>query len=243
MSSDLPPGAFSSELPPRHPRRQEGILTHLPTRLRGISRGRILLSLATSVIITVTAYVSAASAAEGFMSADTVSNETRIRLKALHYQIQQHMEKKGAPPAHLEDLEFLKQGAFPAQWKEYLEDAWGRPFRYETDGKTYDLYTLGADGVPGGQDEDADIHDNPNASIRLKPANFWQFMTRSWNRGVFEVICLVTGVVAFPICLIAAGKGAAKPPPLLVVLFAQGITAVFAILAAIVISALHLSGH
>jgi hypothetical protein len=195
------------------------------------------------VIITVTAYVCAASTAEGFMWADTVSNLTRVKLQTLHRQIQLHMEKKGAPPAQLEDLEFLRQVPFPDQWKEYLEDARGRPFHYETDGKTYDLYSLGADGVPGGRDEDADIHDNPNVSIRMKPANFWQFMTRSWNPGVYEVICLFTGVVAFPICLTVAGKGEERPPPLLLVVLAQGITAVFAIFVAIVISAFHFSGH
>lgn len=40
-------------------------------------------------------------------------------------------------------------------------DPWGRPFVYrrpgERSGKAYDLYSLGADGEPGGEEENADI--------------------------------------------------------------------------------------
>lgn len=40
-------------------------------------------------------------------------------------------------------------------------DPWGRPFVYERpgekSGKAYDLYSLGADGQEGGEDENADI--------------------------------------------------------------------------------------
>ena len=41
------------------------------------------------------------------------------------------------------------------------KDPWGRPYVYESPGRynpdAYDLYTLGRDGRPGGEDEDADI--------------------------------------------------------------------------------------
>jgi general secretion pathway protein G len=40
-------------------------------------------------------------------------------------------------------------------------DPWGRPFVYQRPGersdKAYDLYSLGADGEPGGEEENADI--------------------------------------------------------------------------------------
>ena len=42
-----------------------------------------------------------------------------------------------------------------------LEDGWSRPFGYESPGQRarvgYDLWSLGADGRPGGDDVDADI--------------------------------------------------------------------------------------
>lgn len=40
------------------------------------------------------------------------------------------------------------------------DDPWGRPFIYEVpgdNGRPYDLYTLGADGRKGGEDDNADI--------------------------------------------------------------------------------------
>ena len=41
------------------------------------------------------------------------------------------------------------------------EDAWGNPYQYEMPGTNnlqgFDLWSLGADGQPGGTDTDADI--------------------------------------------------------------------------------------
>lgn len=53
----------------------------------------------------------------------------------------------------------------PRNWKEggYLDqlpkDPWETPYQYMSPGETreYDIYTLGADGVSGGQDQNADI--------------------------------------------------------------------------------------
>lgn len=58
-------------------------------------------------------------------------------------------------------------GEVPRNWRgPYLRrevpvDPWQRPYLYEAPGRrnpdTYDLYTLGRDGQPGGTGEDADI--------------------------------------------------------------------------------------
>ncbi len=53
----------------------------------------------------------------------------------------------------------------PSKWKKsgYLEelpqDPWGRPYLYLSPGEQgdYDLYTLGADGVQGGEGQNADL--------------------------------------------------------------------------------------
>ncbi len=53
----------------------------------------------------------------------------------------------------------------PRNWKQggYLDelpqDPWGSPYQYLSPGETrdYDIYTLGADGVSGGQDQNEDI--------------------------------------------------------------------------------------
>ncbi|VAV91462.1 General secretion pathway protein G [hydrothermal vent metagenome] len=45
--------------------------------------------------------------------------------------------------------------------KKLPQDPWGRPYQYDNPGRRgpgFDLYTLGADGAPGGEDDDADIY-------------------------------------------------------------------------------------
>jgi general secretion pathway protein G len=38
------------------------------------------------------------------------------------------------------------------------EDPWGHEFQYESDGKTFNIYSYGPDGEPGGEGTDADIY-------------------------------------------------------------------------------------
>ncbi len=54
-------------------------------------------------------------------------------------------------------------GAVPPNWKPYLDklpnDPWGRPYQFANPGVKgdIDVYSLGADGVVGGEGNDADI--------------------------------------------------------------------------------------
>lgn len=51
----------------------------------------------------------------------------------------------------------------PKKWKQYVErvptDPWGNPYLYLSPGEhgQVDIYTLGADGVPGGDGQNADL--------------------------------------------------------------------------------------
>ena len=44
--------------------------------------------------------------------------------------------------------------------KKLPDDPWGRPYQYNVPGRSsaYDIYSLGADGAPGGENENADIY-------------------------------------------------------------------------------------
>jgi len=51
----------------------------------------------------------------------------------------------------------------PKNWRPVLResqllDVWGNEYVYASDGPTYELTSLGADGVEGGEQFDADIH-------------------------------------------------------------------------------------
>ncbi len=54
-------------------------------------------------------------------------------------------------------------GPLPANWRPYLDklpnDPWGQPYQYANPGikGEIDVYSLGADGKPGGEGRDADI--------------------------------------------------------------------------------------
>ena len=74
-------------------------------------------------------------------------------------------------PTSEQGLEALRTrpitGETPRAWrgpylsKQVATDPWGRPYLYVSPGRinptSYDLYTLGRDGKPGGEGEDADI--------------------------------------------------------------------------------------
>lgn len=62
------------------------------------------------------------------------------------------------PPASLATTGRYRQGGYI---KKLPDDPWGRPYQYDNPGRQgpgYDLYSLGADGAPGGEDDNADIY-------------------------------------------------------------------------------------
>lgn len=61
------------------------------------------------------------------------------------------------PPAGLAQPERYRQGGYI---KKLPNDPWGKPYLYSAPGKkgAFDIYSLGADGTPGGEGENADIY-------------------------------------------------------------------------------------
>ncbi len=63
-----------------------------------------------------------------------------------------------AAPPSLATTARYRQGGYI---KKLPDDPWGRPYQYDNPGRRgpgFDLYSLGADGAPGGEDDDADIY-------------------------------------------------------------------------------------
>ena len=60
-----------------------------------------------------------------------------------------------APPSLTDPTRYQAGGYI----KKLPKDPWGRDYKYENPGKhgTFDIYTLGADGIEGGTGENADI--------------------------------------------------------------------------------------
>ena len=63
-----------------------------------------------------------------------------------------------APPPSLTTTARYRKGGYI---KKLPEDPWGRPYQYDNPGRQgpgFDLYSLGGDGAPGGEDDNADIY-------------------------------------------------------------------------------------
>ena len=68
------------------------------------------------------------------------------------------LEALVAAPPSLPSTARYRQGGYI---KKLPDDPWGRPYQYDNPGRNgpgYDLYSLGADGAPGGSEQNADIY-------------------------------------------------------------------------------------
>ena len=77
---------------------------------------------------------------------------TETRVHSLGVQAATLVGLRGAPPNRLEDLlpsmghpDWIKDGKFV--------DAWDRPFEYRVDGKKFDVWSCGPDGISGTPDD------------------------------------------------------------------------------------------
>src|SRR5436190_24218658 len=62
------------------------------------------------------------------------------------------------PPANLTMPQNYKTGGYV---KDLPNDPWGRPYQYQVpgkDGAPFEIFSLGADGKPGGEGSDADVY-------------------------------------------------------------------------------------
>lgn len=99
-------------------------------------------------------------------SKQKVTEQSIVRLKTV---LDMYRLDSGTYPTTEQGLAaLLRQPAGLVRWSgPYLDtqdlplDPWGRPFQYrnpsQRPGRPYDLYSLGADGTPGGEGEAADV--------------------------------------------------------------------------------------
>jgi general secretion pathway protein G len=88
-----------------------------------------------------------------FRSEEFEGREANIRLDNLGNRVELYRAGTGKYPATLRELvgPYVKEGE--------LKDHWGNPYVYKapgTQGRPFDLTTLGADGKPGGEGRDRD---------------------------------------------------------------------------------------
>ena len=98
------------------------------------------------------------------------TNTTKTQIRSLETALDLYRLHNSRYPSSEQGLKALLEkpevGIIPKNWNgPYLgrnnlpEDSWDSPFRYiSVNGKNYEIISLGADGVDGGTDLDADIN-------------------------------------------------------------------------------------
>lgn len=97
-----------------------------------------------------------------FSQADSARQDAaRSQISSLTSALDAHRLDTGRYPDSLEGL--MENTSGRSSWNgPYLRgdvpmDPWGNPYEYSSDGRDFDLMSYGADGSPGGEDNDADI--------------------------------------------------------------------------------------
>jgi hypothetical protein len=152
--------------------------------------------------------------------------------------VEKHRQSHGELPEKLEDLDVIKQGEFRKNEAGQAIDYWRNPYQYEVQNDKYVIYSYGRDGKPGGEGLDADQY----AGGRLPFPTFSQFTALPDAISTF-MLCLLAGLVTFPICLLQGMEKSGKKLSLLVILWRNAITAVFALIIAAWLAAAYWSGH
>ncbi|HXT16500.1 MAG TPA: type II secretion system major pseudopilin GspG [Gemmatimonadaceae bacterium] len=137
---------------------------------RGARRGFTLIELLVTIAIIATLAAIVAPSLFGNIG-DARHNTAKDQVQILSLALDAYRLDNEAFPTSEQGLEALRtipvSGDAPANWKgPYLRqlvpiDPWGRPYVYVSPGvanpNSYDLYTLGKDGQPGGDGENADV--------------------------------------------------------------------------------------
>jgi hypothetical protein len=204
---------------------------------------RLVLCLATAVVISATAYLCAWTTYRNNVYPLSPPYLTRVDLALLREEMEGRKAEGGGPPARLSDLDVVKEKRVLTDNTGEPVDRWGRAFQYRVLPGGYVLYSHGRDGKPGGVGPDADLYAGADDSWAARPT-LLQF-TASPEALPMQLACLFAGVVAFPLCLLQARGEPGNRRSLGKVLLMNAVTAVFAILAALMIGALHMvpGGH
>jgi hypothetical protein len=199
--------------------------------------------LVTGLVISATSYLCAWRSLGDFWYFRFAPDKTRKVLEMLSAEIDAYQKKNGRLPARLTDLgRTLTSGMYAIEEDGTPVDAWGRPLHYDLNDDSYDLYSLGQDGVPGGRGLDADLHAGKIDRV-VEHLTFWEFTRADGGTGI-RMTCILAGLLALPIATMGEGRNRLRPASPGRVLLRSLVTAVFSIVTAVIISSFHLpSGH
>jgi Type II secretion system (T2SS), protein G len=202
---------------------------------------RLLMCFTTALVVTATAWIVAWRECRNWeFAAYSPQSSTWRSLKRVSASVERYRQKAGKLPGDLTELDIVKDEEATVNNKGQPVDSWGNPFGYQVNGENYVVISYGRDGQPGGEGYDADFRSDQDPTF--VKMTLWEFTSESRTMGM-KLACILGGLFAFPICLFL------RPPrrsqgTIIKVLAMNIITAVFAIIVAVLMSVLHLpTGH
>ena len=131
--------------------------------------------------------------------------QTVLAMYRLAERLEQYRKEHGVFPDCLDKL-FTEQDRSASMKKYDLSDGWKHPLFYTTDGRNWQIYSLGSDGRPGGAGIERDIYCNnemfvagtiKQAAKHLTPtlrqiftSEFWRDMTFFFSGPIFSLLIL-----------------------------------------------------
>jgi hypothetical protein len=203
----------------------------------------LLVCLATSLIISATAYLCAWLTQRKAYVRTEEHLSTREDLERLNFAVEGYRKKTGFWPKQLSDLNVVKEKQVRVGDDGEPIDGWGRPLDYRIQVDNFVLFSLGPDRLPGGVGKNADMYAGKPDTWPEHPT-LAQFSNLPEARLV-QAACVLAGVFAFPLCLLGTRSDKGERHWLARVLVRNAVTAAFAIFAALIMSAFHLmpGGH
>jgi hypothetical protein len=200
---------------------------------------RLPMCFATALVVTATAWIVAWQDCRDFEFATSPQFFSWKYLKRVCDSVEHYRKKTGKLPADLTELDIIKDEEVPIR-KGQPADTWGNPFGYQVNGENYVVISYGRDGQPGGEGYDADLRSDEDPDF--VKMTLWEFTSNSRTMGM-RLACILGGLFAFPICLFLPRQRRSRGA-FIKVLAMNIITAIFAIIVAVAMSALHLpTGH
>ena len=166
---------------------------------------RFAIAAACGAVVAAAAYVSTYYDQRGLFSYGDLQLHTIGKLNAMEQAIQHHRNATGEFPTDLGALPAVKfYRQFTVNPKGQVVDVWDHPFQYRIDGDRFDLYSLGADGQPGGVGRDADLY--PRSAGRTPGVPTLRQFTFELPTASIQRTCIAAGVCALLVCLLVTRK-------------------------------------
>lgn len=202
----------------------------------------VLLALLIGTCVFSTAYLAAWLGVRDISAFTGRHWQTRFILREMHDAIEQHHKDTGVLPTTPDAVAAIKELVFETAENGRVLDRWGNPIAYSQTGDSFDLWSYGRDGQPGGVGLDGDIHSGVR-DYGDSLATLRQFAFELNTTGIFGA-CVASGLLAMALFYFLSRKLKSETNAAVGVLSSVFVTLIFSLFVAAGLVVLSIpSGH